>query len=270
MSADGGSWASYLEQFHESNPGITETVLGRARVDGIDPYRWLADAVPSEARRSGAVLDLACGSAPMRHVLPMANWFGADRSPAELRRANTAGDGPLIRADADALPVPSRTIDAVVCSMALMIVAPLEEVLAEVARVLRPGGSLVALVPAESPVTILDRLRHLHLLLALRRRRFDYPNRLELDRPSQLFAVHGLSLEVDERRRFVTPLDPEHAELLVRSLYLPGTTDARIGHAVQVARSWRHGGVGIPLRRLVWRREHSQLRDVVRRDTGAR
>jgi ubiquinone/menaquinone biosynthesis C-methylase UbiE len=46
----------------------------------------------------------------------------------------------VARADAKALPFPNETFDAVACSMALMLVWAAETVLAEVLRVLVPGG----------------------------------------------------------------------------------------------------------------------------------
>ncbi len=246
-------WAAYLDEFHEVHPGITEDVLRQAHDDGATPYRWLADATPRQPGREEVLLDLACGSGPLREALVDARWVGLDRSRAELRRAATLG-GPLIAGDAGAIPIRSQTIDAVLCSMALMIIEPLEPLVAEVARVLRPGGALVALVPGEAPLTLLDRLRYLRLLAAVRRRRLDYPNRVELEDPARLFAAHGLRLHSDERRRFAYPTGGDAAELLVRSLYLPGTPEAQRDRAMQMARSWRGSDIGIPLRRLVWRR----------------
>ena len=51
----------------------------------------------------------------------------------------------LVRADAAALPVRSATAQAVTCGFALRNVVAIPPVLAEAARVLRPGGRLVLL-----------------------------------------------------------------------------------------------------------------------------
>ena len=247
----GPSWSEYLRSFHGARAGITEDVLARATADGVAPYGWLAEPV------SGAgslVLDVACGSGPLHGRLRAARWVGLDLSTAELRRAAVNGASPLVQADAARLPVRPGVVGAVVCSMALMIVEPLDAVLSEVARVLAPGGVFVAMVPVEGPLSGLDRLRYLRLLAALRLPRFDYPNRTELQRPAARLAVHGLRLVADERRRFRYPLcDDEAASTLVRSLYLPGVPSGRIATAEQIARRWRRGDLGIPLRRLVCR-----------------
>jgi SAM-dependent methyltransferase len=262
MSAEQG-WQAFLDRFHATQPGITEDVLRRAASDGTDPYGWLAEAVPA-GRRSRLVLDVACGSAPMRRALQGACWVGVDRSAAELGRAAADGAGPLVRADAANLPVSAGTVEVVVCSMTLMIIEPLEAALGEAARALRQGGLLVALLPGTSPLTTRDRLRYLRLLVALRRRRFDFPNAAALERPQSLLARHGFAVVSDQRRRFVYPTgDAGLADLLVRSLYLPSVDPARVNRASGVERSWRRGGIGIPLRRLVCRRDATAEPDAV-------
>lgn len=245
------AWSEYLRAFHGARSGITEDVLARATADGVNPYRWLAE--PLEGVHS-TVVDLACGSGPLHRELPQVRWVGVDLSTAELARAAVAGAGPLVRADVTYSPLRSDAAAAVVCSMALMIVEPLDAVLSEVARVLVPGGLFAALIPAEGPLSGSDRLRYLRLLAALRLPRLDYPNRTELERPAARLAAHGLQLITDDRCRFRYPLsDDGAASTLVRSLYLPGVPVERIATAERIACRWRGGELGIPLRRLVCR-----------------
>jgi SAM-dependent methyltransferase len=59
-----------------------------------------------------------------------------------LARARAAGDN-VARADLRALPFDAMSIDVVVCGLALGDVAELELALAEIARVLRPGGCVI-------------------------------------------------------------------------------------------------------------------------------
>jgi SAM-dependent methyltransferase len=100
------------------------------------------------------VLEIGCGSAPCARWLRSA---GADvvaldlsagmlSRAAELNRA-TGLAVPLLQADAGALPIADGTLD-LACSAfgGLPFVADVEGVLAEVARVLRPGGRFVASV----------------------------------------------------------------------------------------------------------------------------
>jgi ubiquinone/menaquinone biosynthesis C-methylase UbiE len=52
-------------------------------------------------------------------------------------------EGPFHVAELDRLPLPDDSVDVVVCALALVHVPHLQPVLAESARVLRPGGDLV-------------------------------------------------------------------------------------------------------------------------------
>ncbi|WP_165990002.1 methyltransferase domain-containing protein [Streptomyces sp. YIM 98790] len=216
-------------------------------------YGWLAQAVP----REGRMLDLACGSAPMweRPAGRREGWVGLDSSPGELEVARGRGAGPLVRARADALPFADNSFAVVVCSMSLQILAPLPAVLAEVARVLAPGGRLVALIPASGPVRGVDLLWAGGLLAALGRR-LGYPNDALLsgDRLAGTLAAAGLRAVTDERRRFSFRLSrAQDAELFLDSLYLPGLPGRRRG----AARAWLRAaarakaGFPVPLRRII-------------------
>lgn len=94
----------------------------------------------------GAALDAACGTG--RHAAYLASRghavIGVDISPGMLAVATAkvpAGD--FRQGDLHQLPVPDQHVDLVVCALALTHVPKLAPVLAEFARVLRPGGHLV-------------------------------------------------------------------------------------------------------------------------------
>lgn len=243
MAAD---WSGYLTWFHAERPGITEDLLDAAHDGGDDPYSWVTEL--TEAGQ--VVLDLACGSGPL-HARVGRGWVGLDNAPAELGRAWTRGRVPLVRAQGSALPFPGQSFDLVACSMALMLLEPLPVVLAEVARVLRPAGRLVALLPATGPLRVLDKLRYARLMAALGCR-LGYPNEDVLSHPGPALDRAGLHLVTDRRRRFTLSLrTPEVAGMLVRSLYLPEASPERVGAAMALARSWTGKTLGIPLRRVV-------------------
>lgn len=245
-------WRRFLDEFHTGRAGITERVL-RQPGSGTDPYRWLAGAVLERTRPGTRVLDLACGSAPLPDLLPGRRWLGTDASAAELGLAARRGASPLLRADAAALPLGTGAVDAVVCGMALQVLTPLDRVLAEVHRVLRPGGVLVAMVPAARPLHAGDVRRYARLLLALRLAALPYPNADDTLAPA--LAAAGLEVRVDARRRHPFAVrEPADGVLLVRSLYLPGVGAARTGAAERVARRWVGADLGVPLRLLVARR----------------
>ena len=85
-------------------------------------------------------------------MLPGRSWIGLDTSAAELAAARAAGAGPLLPARALAIPLRDASVDVVVCSMSLMLTTPVAQVVAEIARVQRPGGLLAATIPAAGPL----------------------------------------------------------------------------------------------------------------------
>ncbi len=116
----------------------------------VDFSAWVLDHVPW--RGDEVVLDDGCGSGsyvePVRARLGRGGWFiGSDLSPGMLRDA--AAEFPsarldLVNADAMTLPLPSACCDLVLANHMLFHVPVIEQALAEVRRVLRPGGHLVA------------------------------------------------------------------------------------------------------------------------------
>ena len=240
------TWADYLRQFHDTRAGITDVVIGGARHRGISPYQWAVQALGDR----NPVVDMACGSAPLHRLITSAVCIGVDSSPAELRLAARSGAGPLLLADSGHIPMAAGSAAAVVCSMSLQILHPLERSLAEAARLLRPGGIFVALLPADRPLSLRDRYRYARLLVALRRRRLGYPNDRALADAVPLFHAHGLEIVHDERRRF--GLDTATVgDAFVRSLYLPGGSPGRLEAAGRLARGWAGHQLGIPVRRIV-------------------
>jgi SAM-dependent methyltransferase len=200
-------------------------------------------------------MDLACGSGPVLRRLSRRRAVGIDRSGGELTRARASSDGPsrLVRADAAAVPLASGIADAVVASMALMVLPSLTDVLAEVARVLRPRGVFVATVPTRSSAGLSREFTELLALLGQTSRR--YPQPLDPASAESRFAEAGLDLADDAMGRFVRRVSStDEAELVVRSFYTPGTSAERVGDAVQwLGRRLAAGPVEVcyPIRRLV-------------------
>lgn len=242
------AWRQYLAAFHDRHPGITEDILAAATSHGINPYQWLLELIPSDAN----LLDLACGSAPLLAAGWTGRWVGIDRSEAELDRARIHAGRTYVIGEAHDLPFDDGEFTAIACSMALMLVQPLDDCLAEAARVLAPGGTMVVLLPgAAVPLTARDMLRWVRLLSALRQPRLTYPNDRDLRRLRHRASQHGLSVDLEERRRFALPITTaDTADRFVDSLYLPRVANTRIAAARQVARTWKGAQIGIPLRRV--------------------
>lgn len=94
-------------------------------------------------------LDLGCGTgAVLRELARRGEATGLDMSPLAIGYSRRRGLERLVRGDAEALPFPARTFDAVV-SLDLFEHLPGDSAgIAEAFRVLRPGGVLVLAVPA--------------------------------------------------------------------------------------------------------------------------
>lgn len=94
----------------------------------------------------GVALDAACGTG--RHSEYLASLghlvIGVDDSPGMLAKARAkVPGGEFHHGDLHRLPVADDQVDLVVCTLALTHIRHLAPVLAEFARVLRPGGHLV-------------------------------------------------------------------------------------------------------------------------------
>jgi SAM-dependent methyltransferase len=125
-----GSWAEFYDE------------PGNQLIDLEQPIvREILDGLPR-----GIALDAACGTG--RHSAYLASLghtvIGTDSSAAMLERAREkVPDGTFHEADLHDLPLPDDHVDIVVCALALMHIPEIEPALAELVRVLRPGGSLV-------------------------------------------------------------------------------------------------------------------------------
>jgi len=113
------------------------------------PLEWLD--IPA----GGVALDVGSGPGNVTASLARAAGpdglaLGVDISEPMLARAVRNEAGPqvgFIRADAQRLPLRDDTVDAVVSTAVLQLVPNPAAALAEIARVLRPGGRLAIMVP---------------------------------------------------------------------------------------------------------------------------
>lgn len=248
------NWPAFLAAFHRDRPGIAEEVLSRAVSGDVNPYRWLARAVSPNASR---VLDLACGSGPVsREVAQQGRTvIGLDISPDELVLAQQRGPGPWVCGDARALPFPDESFDAVTSSVGLVVVQPLDDVVAEIRRVLKPGGVMAAIAPALRPLAPKD-IRVLSRLTGYLRAKPQFPGNVELAGFTKTIGAHGMRKVEDARERYRYPVRARaDAEILMNGLYLPNTRRSRIEAALEYLdrRIARKGlvNIAIPMRRVV-------------------
>lgn len=99
---------------------------------------------------AGRILEVGCGTGAVLAELPAltgAALFGIDLDAARLRLAveSVPGAGGLAAADGLRLPFPAGSFDAVVCHYYLLWVRDAARAMAEMTRVTRPGGWVLAL-----------------------------------------------------------------------------------------------------------------------------
>lgn len=170
------------------------------RADGeFAALHWLAAAraelVPAPSRPNAVLVDIACGGGVMAaHVPDGYRHVGVDRTCSALAIAADHGVE-AVRGDVTALPIRDGAADVVVAGEILEHVSDVEKVVAEIARVLRPGGIVVLDTIAAtrwarfSMVTVGEWLpggppRHIH----------DPALFVDPERLRAAFAPHGMTL----------------------------------------------------------------------------
>jgi ubiquinone/menaquinone biosynthesis C-methylase UbiE len=113
------------------------------------------------AQATGRTLEVAIGTGLNLALYPAGvTLAGVDLSPATLmlahRRANALGRAvELVEADAERLPFTADSFDSVVCTLGLCTIPDDRAAIAEMRRVLRPGGRLLLLDHVVAPNPLL-------------------------------------------------------------------------------------------------------------------
>jgi SAM-dependent methyltransferase len=139
-SAAAPGWERHAAYVDERGAAVTAALLARSAV-----------------AEGGTVIDLACGPggvalAAADRVGPTGRVVAGDIAPEMVAiaaaRAAAAGHDHLTarRLDLEALDVSDASVDAVVCREGLMLVPEPARALAEIGRVLRPGGRVAVAV----------------------------------------------------------------------------------------------------------------------------
>ena len=128
--------------------GPTYDRVGAILSFGQDP-RWRRLLVARLPRDGGHVLDVATGTGLVADALLRRGFrvTGLDQSPEMLARAHARLDGraELVEASAQALPFATRSFDHLTFTYLLRYVDDPGATLAELARVVRPGGTIAML-----------------------------------------------------------------------------------------------------------------------------
>ena len=142
----------------EQIPWIYDAMCALAEWQGMRRWR---ECLARGAR--GRTLDLGCGTGRNLPLFPKeARAIGLDLSPDALRRARKRAPAvPLVRASAQALPFRDGAFETVVSGLVFCSVPDPAGALAEVRRVLRPGGRLRMLEHVRATGALRARLQDL-------------------------------------------------------------------------------------------------------------
>lgn len=122
----------------------------------------IQDALDAETRRlvgalTGRVLEIGAGYGENFDILsPGIDWIGLEPNPKRLDELAYEADRnghetPPLNAKAENIPLPDASVDAVLGTLVLCSVTDSDRVLAEITRVLRPGGSFVFVEHVAAP-----------------------------------------------------------------------------------------------------------------------
>jgi len=132
-------------------------LVNRVMTFGLD-RGWRRRTVRDLALPAGArVVDVACGTGDLCRDLRAANLrpVGVDFAFGMLANARTGA--PLVQADAQRLPFPGASLDGATSGFALRNFTSLDELFAELARVVRPLGRVALLDVAQPSQPLLRR-----------------------------------------------------------------------------------------------------------------
>lgn len=154
----------FLTDFHNQNTGVTARAyapLPATMGQRVYPstYECLVNAVPT-GDEATTVLDLACGDGWLLSLLANRKQaahalIGIDMSQGELTAARSRlGDAATLHlGKAQSLPLPDKSVDYVLCHMALMLMDQLNKVLSEIDRVLKDRAVFAFVIGARPPAS---------------------------------------------------------------------------------------------------------------------
>lgn len=210
----------------------------------VNPLRVrMAVALRLLGATPGTVVDLGMGPGRLLEELDRQGWSvaGVDVSGemVSLARARLPEVADrLLQSPMESLPFSSQSFDAAVCTGVLEYVADVPRALAEVDRVLRPGGIFVISMPNTRAPAIFWRHRVVYTVVRALKGRLGVRRRIPLRRPGLLslrgltdrLAAAGLAVERVEYMYFAPSLlrarFPSTAIRVARAI---DRVDARIG-----------------------------------------
>jgi SAM-dependent methyltransferase len=166
-----GTTNVYLKDWHRRFAGQRFSLFEQFCLEtGTTSFEALVTA--AELRPQQTVLELGCGEGPLLRYLLRSDvrYIGVDFSAASFAAARQqfgATAAAFVEADAGQMPLPDASYDVVLSHMALHIMQPLEPVLFEVSRVLKPHGTFHGFLPAAWRIHASAEARRFHDVMHL-------------------------------------------------------------------------------------------------------
>jgi SAM-dependent methyltransferase len=148
-------WIEYLNERHSKHSGLTQFVFGSYKTTlGPSSYELMIQELKAYKDKAVTVLDLACGDGFLTEMcLPeihaQSKLIGIDMVPEEIESAKHRVNHTQVAfrcETAQNMTLPNESVDVVLSHLALMLMLPLDPVVDEIYRVLKPGGKLVAII----------------------------------------------------------------------------------------------------------------------------
>ncbi|MFB6518648.1 class I SAM-dependent methyltransferase [Streptomyces sp. NPDC056401] len=200
-------WDAHARSYDRQMRFFERTLFGESRA-------WVC------SQATGEVLEVAIGTGLNLPLYPPGvHLTGIEWSPQMLALARRRADelglvADLREGDAQALPFADAAFDSVVCTLALCAIPDERRAIAEMSRVLKPGGRLLLLDHVPSSAWPLRAIQWL-----IERLTVPLGGEHLLRRPLQ--GVRGVGLEVEQHDRFKLGV----VERLAARKPAPGTAD---------------------------------------------
>lgn len=155
--------------------------------------RWTR-AINALPFHEGAVLDLGCAFGFTTRLLKRRGFdaTGVDASATYIERARRSDpSGVYLRCDAARIPLPDQSFDGVLFLDVLEHLPDERGAIREVARLLRPGGTLALSVPYKGPLARLDSL-NLYAQLVRRTGRGRFPPEIAATGEHRHYSIREL------------------------------------------------------------------------------
>jgi SAM-dependent methyltransferase len=247
FGSDESGWSDQLYELHEDLVGddhFMDVASRRHALGALDRF------LPGPG---GTILEIGCSGGYFLRDLaahrPAAEIIGADYTLGSLERLGRGLAGiPLLQFDLRRCPLPDASVDAVVLLNVLEHIEQDDVAMAQIHRILKPGGVMIAEVPAGPGLyDVYDR----HLMHF---RRYDMPRFQAL--------AEGGGLEVVARSHLGFWLYPPFWLTKKLNRLRPPSTEAKAERRVEasMAATRRTGGVGHAVMRLeAWLRRYVYL-----------